>query len=62
MLYAACRARLVNIAEQDAGLQIIKRLEASSPDEWTESVLASEFEEKKVETKGFARPKRPGRR
>ncbi|GAB7349800.1 hypothetical protein MBLNU459_g0513t2 [Dothideomycetes sp. NU459] len=62
MLYAACRARLVSIAEKDAGLHIVKRLEASDPDEWSESVLASEFEQTKVETKGFARPKRPGRR
>ncbi|KAF7846002.1 hypothetical protein BT93_L5627 [Corymbia citriodora subsp. variegata] len=62
MVYASSRARLVNIAEQEVGLQILKRFEASSPSEWTEDVLAGEFEEKKVESRGFARPKRPGRR
>ena len=62
MVYAASRARILAIAEQEAGLTISKKLEASNPDEWTEDVLASEFAEKKVETKGFARPKRPGRK
>ncbi|KAK8202171.1 Twinfilin-1 [Zalaria obscura] len=62
MLYAASRARVIDIAQQDAGLTIAKRLEASSPTEWDEETLRAEFEEKKVETKGFARPKRPGRR
>ncbi|KAJ9618306.1 Twinfilin-1 [Taxawa tesnikishii (nom. ined.)] len=62
MLYAASRARVVNIAETEAGLQLAKRLEASEPSEFSESMLSAEFEEKKVESKGFARPKRPGRR
>lgn len=62
MVYAASRAGILNLAEQDAGLTINKKLEASSPTEWTEDVLASEFAEHKVETKTFARPKRPGRR
>lgn len=62
MVYAASRSRILAIAEQEAGLTIVKKLEATNPDEWTEDVFASEFAEKKVENKGFARPKRPGRR
>lgn len=62
MVYAASRARMLGLAEQEAGLTIAKKLEASSPEEWTDDVLASEFAEKKIENKGFARPKRPGRR
>ena len=62
MMYAATRARLVNVSETEAGLQIAKKLEGSDPDEFTEEVLAREFEVKKEESKGFARPKRPGRR
>jgi len=62
MVYAASRVSILAAAEKEAALTITKRLEASNPDEWTEDVLASEFGEKKVESKGFARPKRPGRR
>lgn len=62
MVYAASRSRILSVAEKDAGLTIVKRLEASNPSEWTEDVLAEEFKEQKVETKTFARPKRPGRR
>lgn len=50
------------MAEQEAGLTVAKKLEASDPSEWTEEVLGAEFQEKAIETKGFARPKRPGRR
>ncbi|KAL1305823.1 hypothetical protein AAFC00_003985 [Neodothiora populina] len=62
MVYAASRARILSLAEQEAGLTISKKLEATSPTEWTEDVLSSEFAEKKVVEKGFARPKRPGRK
>ena len=61
MVYASSRSQLVTLA-QNAGLEISKRLEASSPDEWSAEALAGEFQEQKVESKGFARPKRPGRR
>ncbi|KAH0349021.1 actin monomer binding protein-like protein, partial [Aureobasidium melanogenum] len=61
MVYASSRSQLVTLAS-NVGLNITKRLEASSPDEWSASTLASEFQEQKVESKGFARPKRPGRR
>ncbi|KAI5202158.1 hypothetical protein AUEXF2481DRAFT_7702 [Aureobasidium subglaciale EXF-2481] len=61
MVYASSRSQLVTLAS-NVGLNITKRLEASSPDEWSASTLAEEFQEQKVETKTFARPKRPGRR
>ena len=62
MVYAASRAGVLGVAEQNAALTVAKKLEASNPDEWTGDVFDSEFAEKKVENKGFARPKRPGRR
>jgi twinfilin-like protein len=61
MVYASSRSQLVTLAS-NVGLDITKRLEASEPDEWSASTLASEFQEQKVESKTFARPKRPGRR
>lgn len=61
MVYASSRSQLVTLA-QNVGLEVTKKLEASSPDEWTAESLAGEFQEHKVESKGFARPKRPGRR
>ena len=62
MMYASSRARLISIAETSAGLTIDKKLEGSDPNEFTEEVLSKEFEVQKEESKGFARPKRPGRR
>lgn len=62
MIYASSRARVVSLAEQEVGLQIAKRLEGSDPAEFTAEVLGKEFEVQKEESKGFARPKRPGRR
>lgn len=62
MIYASSRARVVSLAEQEVGLQIAKRLEGSDPAEFTADVLGKEFEVQKEESKGFARPKRPGRR
>lgn len=62
MIYATFTRMIVKAAEGEAGLEIAKRMEGTNPDEFTEEVLAKEFEEKKEESKGFARPKRPGRR
>lgn len=62
MIYATSRLMVVKAAERLAGLEIAKRLEGTNPDEFTEAVLAKEFEEQKEESKVFARPKRPGRR
>jgi twinfilin-like protein len=63
MLYAASRGNVVSLAQNDGGLRVVKKLEATNPDEVTEQVILDEFKvEKKEESKGFAKPKRPGRR
>ncbi|GAM88863.1 hypothetical protein ANO11243_068970 [Dothideomycetidae sp. 11243] len=62
MVYAASRANAVALAESEAGLVVAKRLEGSGPEDFNEEALRAEFVERKEESKGFARPKRPGRR
>ncbi|KAG0643162.1 hypothetical protein HOY80DRAFT_1007579 [Tuber brumale] len=62
MIYAASRGSVVASAEADAGLQIAKRLEASSASDVSELQLLGEFHPKKEEKESFTRPKRPGRR
>lgn len=63
MLYAASRSNVINLAQKDGGLKVAKRLEATNPDEITAQVVEDEFKiEEKEEKKGFAKPKRPGRR
>jgi len=63
MLYAASRGNVVSLAQGEGGLTVAKKLEATNPDEVTEAVILEEFKvEEKGEKKGFAKPKRPGRR
>ncbi|KAI8942245.1 hypothetical protein NX059_000326 [Plenodomus lindquistii] len=63
MIYAASRGNVVSFAQGEGGLKVAKKLEAAGPEEITEEVLLEEFKvEEKVESKGFAKPKRPGRR
>ncbi|KAL5117608.1 Twinfilin-1 [Pleosporales sp. CAS-2024a] len=63
MLYAASRGNVVNLAQAEGGLKVAKKLEATNPDEVTEKVILEEFKVEDVEEKkGFAKPKRPGRR
>lgn len=63
MLYAASRGNVVSLAQGEGGLKVVKKLEATNPEEVTEQVVLEEFKtEEKVESKGFAKPKRPGRR
>lgn len=63
MLYAASRSNVISLAQNDGGLKVAKRLEATNPDEITKQVVEDEFKvEEKEEKKGFAKPKRPGRR
>ncbi|CAI6337372.1 unnamed protein product [Periconia digitata] len=63
MLYAASRGNVIALAQKEAGLKVAKRIEATNPDEVTEQVVLDEFKtEEKEEKKGFAKPKRPGRR
>lgn len=69
-MYSTSKTFTRYFAEQNAGIVIAKSLEASDPSEISEAELAEDFggraEEQaglaKVEGKGFARPKRPGRR
>ncbi|KAF2107156.1 hypothetical protein BDV96DRAFT_589791 [Lophiotrema nucula] len=63
MLYAASRGNVISLAQSEGGLKVAKRIEATNPEEVTEQVIAEEFKtEAKEEKKGFAKPKRPGRR
>jgi twinfilin len=63
MLYAASRSNVISLAQSEGGLKVAKRIEATNPDEITEQVIAEEFKVAAVEEKkGFAKPKRPGRR
>ena len=63
MLYAASRGNVVALAQGEGGLKVAKKMEVSNPEEVSKEVLEGEFRvEKKEEGKGFARPKRPGRR
>lgn len=63
MLYAASRTNVITLAQNEGGLKVAKRIEATNPDEVTEQVIAEEFKTAAVEEKkGFAKPKRPGRR
>lgn len=63
MLYAASRANVISMAQSEGGLSVAKRIEATNPEEVTEQSIADEFKTEKVEEKkGFARPKRPGKR
>ena len=63
MVYASSR-RTVEHYGISEGLKVEKKIEAAMPDEVSGSRLAEEVkpkEEEKVD-RGFARPKRPGRR
>ncbi len=63
MVYASSRRAVATYGESE-GLQVDKKIEASTPDEISESRLAEEVKPKQEEKvdRGFARPKRPGRR
>ena len=71
MLYASFSRSMVSSAETEAGVKASKRVEASGPEDITESAIRQEMGlESKAESSstgstastGFARPKRPGRR
>lgn len=62
MIYSTGKSWTRVVAERDAGIAVAKSLEATEPSEITEDMITKEFEEQKTESKGFARPKRPGRR
>ncbi|CRL28587.1 Actin-binding, cofilin/tropomyosin type [Penicillium camemberti] len=62
MLHASSRRNAITVAEQE-GLKIEKKIEASSPDEITGDRLQEEVTPARDQgpTRGFARPRRPGR-
>ncbi|KAF2638555.1 actin depolymerizing protein [Massarina eburnea CBS 473.64] len=63
MLYAASRSNVISLAQNDGGLKVAKRIEATNPSEVVEQTILDEFkQDEKVESKGFAKPKKPGRR
>ncbi|KAJ5940314.1 hypothetical protein N7516_000482 [Penicillium verrucosum] len=62
MLHASSRRNAITVAEQE-GLKVEKKIEASSPDEITGDRLQEEVTPARDQgpTRGFARPRRPGR-
>lgn len=62
MIYASSRQGVVGIAEREAGLKIVKSIEASDPEELGQGSIEEEFKTKVEVKKAFDRPKRPGRR
>jgi len=62
MLYAASSRSAVQVATEEAGLAIEKRVEAGSPDEISEQSILDDLHPKAEVKTGFARPKRPGRK
>ncbi|CAO1603451.1 Twinfilin-1 [Xanthoria calcicola] len=62
MIYASFKGMVLETANVEAGLEIAKKLEASSPAEITPEMLGAEFQPRQEQKQGFARPKRPGKR
>jgi len=71
MLYASSRARTIELATKDAGVVVAKRMEATDPADITEEAVLAELQPAGTsepvagsggDSKGFARPKRPGRK
>ncbi|MCJ1385730.1 Twinfilin-1 [Xylographa soralifera] len=62
MIYASSRAGVIAAAGKEAGVEIAKKLEASSPSEITASTIRDEFQPKQEQKQAFSRPKRPGKR
>lgn len=62
MLYSSCRNPVLQIAEQEIGVPIAKRLEVSDPAEITEAYIHEELHPPAaVAREAFARPKKPGK-
>ncbi|OBT58935.1 hypothetical protein VE04_00858 [Pseudogymnoascus sp. 24MN13] len=62
MLYASSRQGVIAVAEKGAALKVVKKIEASDPDELSPESIEEEFKPKVETKKAFDRPKRPGRR
>lgn len=65
MVYASSKRSVLEVARLE-GVEVLKRLEASGPEEVTAAMLKEEVEPKGDSAgggkQGFARPKRPGKR
>ncbi|KAL3425011.1 cofilin/tropomyosin-type actin-binding protein [Phlyctema vagabunda] len=62
MMYAASSRSAQQIAGEEAGLTIDKKIEAGSPDEIDENSIDDDLHPKVQVKKAFDRPKRPGRK
>jgi twinfilin-like protein len=62
MMYASSSRSAVTIAENEAGLSIAKRIEASDPGDITEESVLGDLHPKVETKKAFERPRRPGRK
>lgn len=72
MLYASFSRSMTATAKAEADVKVSKRMEASGPEEISESAIRQEMDPQPeaqestagsaVASSGFARPKRPGRR
>lgn len=62
MVYSTSRNYVATQVAQEAGLVVEKKMEASDPEDISESAIEEEFKPKVEVKKTFDRPKRPGRR
>lgn len=62
MVYSTSRNYVATEVAKQAGLSIEKKMEASDPDDISESAIEEEFKPKVEVKRAFDRPKRPGRR
>lgn len=62
MTYAASRAFAQRLGENEAGLEVKARFEATDADEIGEKELNDEFHPQVEVKKAFDRPRRPGRK
>ncbi|KAL8910528.1 MAG: hypothetical protein Q9171_004187, partial [Xanthocarpia ochracea] len=62
MTYASFKKMVMDVASTEAGFEVAKKLEASSPSEITPEMIREEFQPRQEQKQGFARPKKPGKR
>lgn len=62
MLYAASSRSAVQVATDQAGLKIEKRVEAGGPEDISEDSVLEDLHPRVEVKKAFERPKRPGRK
>ena len=61
MMYPLMKRSVLDVATQEAGLEIVKKFEVEEPSEITEAAVLGELHPKVEVRQGFSRPKRPGR-